>query len=61
MEKELFIKYDIDSNTHYVVEDGKVVKETKFDSCPYVWFGELKEKIEAGLIKWVMWKGPICF
>ena len=55
-EQEFFVKYDIESNTQYVIENDEVVKEYKFETCPYVWFGEFKEKIESGLIKWVMWR-----
>lgn len=54
--QEYFVKYDITSKTQYVIEDDKVVSKVKFDICPYVWFGKFKEKIESGLVEFVMWK-----
>lgn len=54
--KYFYVHYDLETNTQYVVEDGCLVKETKFEVCPYVWLGRLKEKIELGIIKWVAFK-----
>ena len=54
--REYFEQYDIDSKTQYIIENDRVVSVHKFVVCPYIWFGELKAKIEAGLIKWVGWK-----
>ena len=54
--KEFFVNYDISSKTQYVIEDEEVVRKIQFKVCPYVWFGELRERIESGLIKWVIWK-----
>ena len=56
--KEYFVKYDIASRTQYMVdiESETVVREYKFKICPYIWFGELKKKIESGLITWVGWR-----
>lgn len=47
--------YDIDSKTQAIVSDDKVIKVDRFKVCPYVWFGEMKEKIESGKILWVAW------
>ena len=54
--KYFYVHYDIDTKTRTVVENNKVINVQKFKWHPYVWAGELKEKIEAGLIKFVMWK-----
>ncbi len=54
--KEYFVRYDIGSKTQYVIDNDKVVREMTFKVCPYIWFGELKEKIESGLITWVGWR-----
>ena len=54
--QEYYVKYDIASKIQTVIENDEVVKTDRFEFCPYVWFGELKEKIESGLIKYVMWK-----
>ena len=54
--KEFFVHYDLTSKTQYVIRDDKVVNEIRFKVCPYIWFGKLKEKIESGLIQWVIWK-----
>ena len=48
--------YDIDTKTRHTIENNKVLNVETFSLCPYVWCGELKRKIEAGLIKWVCWK-----
>ena len=55
-QQQYYIKYEVASKTQYVIEDDKVVSEIKFQECPYVWFGKYKDKIESGLIKFVMWK-----
>lgn len=51
-----YIKYDIDTKTQTEIVGDKIVRTYTFEFCPYVWFGKLKEKIESGLIKYVMWK-----
>ncbi len=53
---EFYEHYNIATKTQTIVENDKVVEEHKFEQCPYVWFAELKKKIDAGLVKWVMWK-----
>lgn len=52
--QEYFVHYDIESKTQTIIENDIVMREHKFEFCPYVWFGELKEKIEAGLISYVI-------
>ena len=58
-----YIKYyDIETKTQSIICEGKVVDRQTFAQCPYVWFGDLKEKIEKGLIEFVAWKmrGFVC-
>ncbi len=43
--KEFYETYFIKTKELFRVEDNKVVESHKFDVCPYIWFGELKEKI----------------
>lgn len=47
--------YDIGSKVQAIVSNDKVVNVTKFKVCPYVWFGEMKDKIDSGEIAWVAW------
>lgn len=54
--KEYLVHYDIASKTQTVLEDGIEVQRHTFKECPYILFDELKEKIESGLIKFIMWK-----
>jgi len=54
--QEYFIKYDIDTKTKTKVENGEVMDSCVLEFCPYVWFGKLKEDVEAGIVKFVMWK-----
>ena len=49
------VVYYPDTNTQVVIEDHKVIKETKFEICPYIWLGKLKEQIEAGIVNFVAW------
>ncbi len=52
---EYTVIYDINSQTQAIVVQDKVISVTRFKFCPYVWFGEMKDKIEAGKILWVEW------
>ncbi len=54
--------YDIATRTQFIVRNGKVKDKQTFQQCPYMWVGELKEKIEKGLIEFVAWNmwGPAC-
>lgn len=47
--------YEIATKTRSIVCEGRVVDSQVFDRHPYEWFGELKEKIEKGLIVFLAW------
>lgn len=42
-------RYEMATNTQYIIENGQVVRETKFKQCPYVFFGKLKYQTGAEL------------
>jgi hypothetical protein len=53
---EYYKHYDIETKTQTLVYRDEVVHTQTFKECPYVWFGELKDQIEAGEIVFVAWK-----
>ncbi len=60
--KDYIEHYDIKTKTLSRVCGGEVIEQQVFKICPYVWMGQLKEKIEKGIITFVAWKkrGPVC-
>lgn len=54
--EEFYQKYEIATKTLYTVEGNGVVGKIVLSQCPYVWFGKLKQKIESGLVEYVMFK-----
>lgn len=54
--KYFYERYDFDTKTFYVIEDDMIIRTSQFEDCPFVFFGDMKEKIDSGLVKYVMIK-----
>jgi hypothetical protein len=56
LEQIFYKKYDFKTKIETIIENDKVIRETKWDDCPYVFFGDFAKDIESGKIRYVMFK-----